>query len=54
MVIGNKLLSWTISERNLYAYRSDGIKIKVKLPLVSELMKIIKDIFENKIVPYLF
>ena len=49
MVIGNKLLSWTISERNLYAYRSDGIKIKVKLPLVSELMKkIIKDIFENK------
>ncbi len=49
MVIGNKLLSWTISERNLYAYRSDGIKIKVKPPLVSELMKkIIKDIFKNK------
>ena len=49
MVIGNKLLSWTISEKNLYACRSDGIKIKVKLPLVSELMKkIIMDIFKNK------
>ena len=38
-------MSWKISETKLIAIRSDGIKIKIKLPLVSQLMKkIIKDI----------
>ena len=41
----NKEMSWKISETKLIAIRSDGIKIKIKLPLVSQLMKkIIKDI----------
>lgn len=49
IIISNKLISWTISERNFNAFRSDGLKIKMRLPLVSEVMKkVITDIFTNK------
>lgn len=49
IIISNKLMSWKISEKNLYACRSDGLKIKIKLPFVSEIMKkVIKDIFKKK------
>ena len=43
-------MSWKISETKLIAIRSDGLKIKIKLPLVSQLMKkITKDIIvKNK------
>ena len=33
--INNKEMSWKISETKLIAIRSDGLKIKIKLPLVS-------------------
>ena len=42
-------MHWKINESKLYAVRSDGLKIKIKLPLVSEIMKkVIKDIFKKK------
>ena len=49
IIIGNKKMHWKINESKLYAVRSDGLKIKIKLPLVSEIMKkVIKDIFKKK------
>ena len=49
IIISNKKMSWKISEGNLNAYRSDGLQIKMKLPLVSEIMKkVIRDIFTKK------
>lgn len=49
IIISNKEMSWNVSEKNLNALRSDGLQIKMKLPLVSEIMrKVIKDIFTKK------
>lgn len=46
--IGNKIMKWRISEKDLKAVRSDGIKIKITMPHVSIIMKkIISDIFNG-------
>ena len=48
--IGNKHFNWKIYEKNLEALRSDGLKIKIKIPLTSTIMKkIINNIFTKGI-----
>tara|TARA_B110000037_G_C17083824_1_gene491094 strand:+ start:791 stop:1732 length:942 start_codon:yes stop_codon:yes gene_type:complete len=48
--IGNKHFNWKIYEKNLEALRSDGLKIKIKIPLTSVIMKkIINNIFTKGI-----